>query len=394
VRQIKANGTSATGEQKKEIADRKLVLRDKLNAWLPLRLVYLPGLHQFLKDDRLEIPPGSIDSSTEVDEVLLYLPSSIPTAFRRAVCTDGLSNMEEHLRLAQCNDSLQGVKHTLRIRTRMIQWKNKNIRGQRDGVRSRTVIDRIHGKARKAVAKYRVARSALYALRGGGAWEEQLRELEDGDVRSYSDIQAVQIAPGRRGTVEEDAEPRMELTNNTDDMDISLEGRTRTQREGTGRTRMVTSWIWQVGKTNIDDTTDSNDDILRSEWCKSRARARRGTEQVEKTREEMRRTLEFLKWKGAGWSDREHARVDVKNKALLEGLHAYAAKQALIQDSLRTAFRELWRTPLSRWDNDDNNDDNDDGEAEGLDENTHRGIWDNIQGGDDEDSDTEVMIRQ
>ena len=55
--------------------------------------------------------------------------------------------MEAKLRRAQCFDALHGLRHTLRVKTRMLHFKRKNIRGQRDGVRSRTVIDRVHGTA-------------------------------------------------------------------------------------------------------------------------------------------------------------------------------------------------------------------------------------------------------
>jgi len=69
----------------------------------------------------------------------------------------------------------------------MIQFKNKNLRGQRAGTRSRAVIDRVHERARVAADKYRIARRAKLALSGTGDWEKTLRLLEDGDVRSYQD---------------------------------------------------------------------------------------------------------------------------------------------------------------------------------------------------------------
>jgi len=143
--------------------------------------------------------------------------------------------------------------------------------GQREGVQLRTVIDRVHVRAQKAAVKYRVARAALVALRGGGTssstWEDQLRPLLDEDVRSYVDASRIQQGPGRRGTVEEDAEVQEDggvvEENYTKDVDMDIEVRGR--RDGTGETRKHVSWIWTTSAIAIGDSTDDNDDVLRSE---------------------------------------------------------------------------------------------------------------------------------
>ena len=144
---------------------------------------------------------------------------------------------------------------------------------------------KVHGKAHKSATKYRMARSSLLSLEGGGKWEEQLRALEDSDVRSYVDPAQVREGPGRRGTTEDGgAEPQEDP--NDDHSEVNLLGE-RLPRHGTGETRKELSWIWRTTAINIDDIKDDNDNILRVEWCRSRARSKRGKEQVEKTREEM-----------------------------------------------------------------------------------------------------------
>jgi hypothetical protein len=65
-----------------------------------------------------------------------------------------------------------------------VYFKNKSARGQREGNRSRTIIDRVHERARVAAERYRAARCGKLALAGAGDWEEALRILEDGDIRS------------------------------------------------------------------------------------------------------------------------------------------------------------------------------------------------------------------
>jgi len=72
---------------------------------------------------------------------MIWLPSRIPSEKRAAVCQKGLDLVKDKLRAAQCQDALDGVRHILKIKTRMIAFKNRNIRGQRQGTRSRAVID-------------------------------------------------------------------------------------------------------------------------------------------------------------------------------------------------------------------------------------------------------------
>ena len=112
--------------------------------------------------------------------------------------------VEDKLRSAQCQDALDGVWHILKIKTRMIAFKNKNVRGQREGTRSRAVIDRVHERARNMAQKYRAARAAKIELVGPGLWEQIFRELKDEDVRGYQDANRLKPRVGRRGILEDD----------------------------------------------------------------------------------------------------------------------------------------------------------------------------------------------
>lgn len=95
--------------------------------------------------------------------------------------------MEARLRNAQCLDALANLRCTLCLKTRMIQFKNKNVWGQREGTRSRALIDRVHQRALASVEKYRVAHEALLSISGPGSWEDTLQPLRNVDVRSYVD---------------------------------------------------------------------------------------------------------------------------------------------------------------------------------------------------------------
>ena len=58
-------------------------------------------------------------------------------------------------------------------------------------------------------------------------------------------------------------------------------------------------------------------------------------------KEEMRRVLAFLTWKSNWWMKQASLRPDM-NKAMIEGLRAYATEQSDVQKSLLTRFRATW----------------------------------------------------
>lgn len=80
-----------------------------------------------------------------------------------------------------------------------------------------------------------------------------------------------------------------------DEVELDLRSEMRSARDGTGETRKTLSWIWLM--EGVDGSTADSDEVLRSEWSKSRARAKRATEEVHLLREEMCRALKFLEWR-------------------------------------------------------------------------------------------------
>ena len=252
------------------------------------------------------------------------------------------------LREAQAYDALDKVRNMLKVKSRMIEFKNRNVRGQREGLKSRSVIDSIHEKARMAAERYRRARIAKMFLSGPGDWEAILQVLEDGDIRGYQDPNRLRVRQGRRGILDDEQLERLATSTPyvvADNEDLTLFNEPRGRRDGTGETRRTLSWIWTTD-SNVAGPEDLSDDILRAEWAKSRARAARATEEVLLLREEMRRVLEFLAWKADWWSMRVDWRSDI-NKDLTEGLRAYAHTQANLQTMLSTEFRSIWKAPLN-----------------------------------------------
>lgn len=336
------------------VQDQRKVLKDKVQNWEAVRAVYMPGLLQIQTDAGFN-PTAIWNSNPNPEDVQLWLPSEIATNQRRAACIEGLPEIELRLRTAQCGSSLEGLRQALRVKTRMVYFKNKNIRGQREGTRSRSIIDRVHKRAIDFVQKYRAARHAKLNLEGPGIWEETYRELRNEDIRGFASGKPKKNPP-RRGIWEDGYGPQEpEATEIFDEAeeesDPELDDPTerglpprKKRKKGTGETRKQLSWIWQTLPLNLDAEEDDN--ILRAEWARSRARVRRATEEAMLLREEMRRALAFLKWKASWWDNRQDIRSDAPTE-MREGLCAYASRQANLQRALAAFFKELWKTPLA-----------------------------------------------
>ena len=178
--------------------------------------------------------------------------------------------------------------------------------------------------------------------------------LLDGDVRGYQHTNVLHIRKGRPGTLDDQQVEAAGGSNRTggiedayieDGTGIPLWEEERERRDGTGETRRTLSWIWTT-KSRTPNADDKTDDILRSEWVKSRARANRCKEEVLLLREEMRRVLVFLEWKSKWWLQRQSLREGVARE-LGEGLMAYALEQANVQECLASHFQEIWRGSLN-----------------------------------------------
>lgn len=338
----------------------------RIRDWELLLPLYIPGLLQYQIDH-----PEVAQSSENAEDYKIWLPSAIPPPHRPRITMPDLIFIETELRFAQMNDSLNAMRQILKIKSRMVEFKNKNIRGQHGGTRSRAVIDRIHDKARASAAKYRVARTAYMALVGPGIWEDTFKVLNDGDIRGYRDPEHLRPRVGRRGILE-DGQIGAEAVDEEPGK-LSLFNEPRSRRDGTGETRRTISWIWNVVEGNTGRTEDRVDtEIQRVEWCKSRARAARMSEEVRLLKEEMRRALAFLDWKANWWKERQHVRQG-ESKSMVEAVTSYATSQERNQRLLAANFRKLWEDPFRKNTADDRDedgeDDDDDDESGGEDEN-------------------------
>lgn len=84
---------------------------------------------------------------------------------------------------------------------------------------------------------------------------------------------------------------------------------------------------------------------VRVEWAKARARHLRWWEEVHLLKEEMRRVRKTLEWRAAWWEDLRKGWEGL-DEAMVEGVNAYASRQANVQRMLHTRFSRLWDKPM------------------------------------------------
>lgn len=131
-------------------------------------------------EDVLTVNPK--DPETDVENMMLWVPSELSPSERSSICTNNIAIIEEKLREAQCRDALAKLRNYLHTRSHFIKNRNTNIRGQRANTRAHSLINTISSKINRTAEKYRTAYAALFRLRGAGSWQKVLRELRSKDI--------------------------------------------------------------------------------------------------------------------------------------------------------------------------------------------------------------------
>lgn len=119
---------------------------------------------------------------TDVEHEPLWLPSALPESHQKHNCDKNLIAIESRLRRAQCEDTLDKIRSLQRGRLSFISFRNRNIRHQAPNTRAQDTLNSLEDKSKSLAVKYRTARMALLKLVGPGDWENQLRELNHGDL--------------------------------------------------------------------------------------------------------------------------------------------------------------------------------------------------------------------
>ncbi|TFK18461.1 hypothetical protein FA15DRAFT_729809 [Coprinopsis marcescibilis] len=271
-----------TAKQSADFNDKQTAFNCRVVSWREFQGVYTPSVAALIASEATSAPDGLIPSVT----MPLYLPSGMPSNLRLTV--NRIASMEANLREAQADDALSEICRLRRTLVGLSTFKKHNLGGEgnRANTRLRSVYASLETKIKCASGWYRAARDALHVLWPNGEWTQCLCELCPEHI----------TGPGKE--------------------------------DGESHGKHMVSWIWlahgisdsEVGEPQLNES-------LRVEWCRSRARMRRWSEEVHLISEEMRCVVAYLEWKASWWHSHKRLRSNVHEDVSL-GLEAYANKQA------------------------------------------------------------------
>ena len=287
----------------------------QIKRWQQAQLVYMPGVTSLSLPTHSRVIDEDEDEDLDVPEkVPLIFPSKVESAQHSTVCLHRVAEHEQHLRLAQLQDSLIELRRARRVRHTLLVHYQTQIagQGQRANTRSRTIIKSFEERISKFAQRYRAAYSTLIQLDPAGDWQETYLELKDKDNRG----------PGK-----EDDE------------------------QGPGDGSYTFSWIWLANPqtrdanhvTHAGDASDEDiNDVMQVQWATSQARMERWAKEVELLREEMHQVVVFLEWKSEEWLTKQDVQLTTAPSSVQSGLRAYARKQAAIHHNLVVSFVMSW----------------------------------------------------
>ena len=228
-----------------------------------------------------------------------------------------ICQLERQLREPQADDTLADIRRQRRVIQGLWQFKKLNVSGtgNKPNTHLITLYKCFNNKTKRFAQRYRTAWQALRILDPDGTWSTRLKELRDIDIRG----------PGK-------------------DLDDTC----------SSNSRYEPSWIWLVPRVSSESNNPEGgmheeefNDHMRVEWAKARARVMRWKEELLLVQEEMRRVLEYHKWKAAWWRTQGTLRTH-NDATILSGVSGYAHKQAAIALRLATKCAYYWLPWLER----------------------------------------------
>lgn len=166
-----------------------------------LQAIYLPAAIG-------ELSTRAVPEGEEAEAVPVILPSSL-SMDGRALCDNQLLDVERRLREARCQSALDDLRNLLFIKSRLVSYKDRNVRHQAANTRARTLINRNELKIKLQALKYQTSWSALKALAGGDEsklkWQalktEHIRCMEDPDVTRKKELRRIRASENGRDNI-------------------------------------------------------------------------------------------------------------------------------------------------------------------------------------------------
>jgi hypothetical protein len=303
-----------SSKQLADLQEKRNGLLRLIQNWRAVQLVYIPHVASLLAQSSSapDSDTTTISSTPEnlAENIPLLLPSALPHHIRNLPELAEVCKLEQRLREPQADDALASIQRQRRVIQGLWQFKRLNASGigNRPNTKMLTLYKRFDSKTKRAAEEYRSAWRALRVLDPNGSWSIRLKELKDSDISG----------PGK--------DPEDKTTTNS---------------------RYNPSWIWLVpGATGTSlsaaqITNDEFHDSMRVEWAKARARMMRWDEELLIVQEEMRRVIEYLRWKAVWWQARTSLRGH-SDSGIVSGISGYANKQAAICSRLAERCASYW----------------------------------------------------
>ncbi|KAK7056153.1 CxC2 domain-containing protein [Favolaschia claudopus] len=326
VRALKEPSTA----QRLNFTKRRTTLLRRLHKFRQVQAVYMPSLRSLLSDAQQSVYDGNGEQVPEATR--LFMPSELASReVRGRACATGLAAIEARMRHGEASDALEAVRHGLRARTMTNRYKLRNWTGQGAMTRGQAILCQINIKIHAAKLRYRYARAALLVLRGHGEWEEELKVLDDDDVRALNE---------RALTAEEKAQNEHWAELGGAFVEGGVE---RAAGVAAGEGSHTLSWIWYRAGRALDENDGKLHEALRVEWCKAYSRAKRYSEDVRLLREEMRRTIVFGRTEAERWEERAAAAdLPGSDAEVVEGRRGYALERAALERRTCAVLEKQW----------------------------------------------------
>lgn len=236
--------------------DKRTAIQRKALAWIEHQAAYMPVIASFALSR--QVPKPSACLKTEDQTINIFLPSSLRSTDRAQLCESDASgsnillNSEKALRLAQLEDSIDGVKRLLKSKTSTKDYTRRNVFGQRGNTRAQTAFKRLEKKTKQHAERYRRAYCALLILDPDGPWRAVYQQLENSDLR---------LPVRRRGTNvnSEDESEEKENDNPLKRIDRRETARSR-KRKRKGEGHREDGWIWTTKRSSLEDEANEADD--------------------------------------------------------------------------------------------------------------------------------------
>ena len=154
-----------TSKQLADLQDKQNALYRLIQNWREVQLVYTPHVATLISQTQplLEAtnmrPYTSLPSEVLVENIPLFLPSSLPSHIRALPELKEICNLEQHLCELQADDALAEIRRQRRVIQGLWLFKRLNVSGtgNRPNTRMITLYKRFNNKTDRAAQKYRVA---------------------------------------------------------------------------------------------------------------------------------------------------------------------------------------------------------------------------------------------